>query len=141
MHGWSSGRQARSISYRIGGAKFPVLKDLDTFVFADTPIDEGQLRELATAPSPTPSAMRSLSAHGNRQNPSLHVRTLARGRFFNLVDLVNQLDPSKACSGLRGHRSVRARPMGSIVRSAAVAGTGPKTLTLIHVFEELRGSR
>ena len=110
VHGWPSGRQARSISYRIGGAKFPVLKDLDTFVFADTPIDEGQLRELATAPSPTPSAMRSLSAHGNRQNPSLHVRTRA-GRFFNLVDLVNQLDPSKACSGLRGHRSVRARPM------------------------------
>jgi hypothetical protein len=41
-------RQARSISYRIGGAKFPVLKDLDKFVFADTPIDEGQVRELAT---------------------------------------------------------------------------------------------
>ena len=30
-------RQARSISYRIGGAKFPVLKDLDKFVFADWP--------------------------------------------------------------------------------------------------------
>ena len=28
-------RQARSISYRIGGAKFPVLKDLDKFVFPD----------------------------------------------------------------------------------------------------------
>ena len=38
-------RQARSISYRIGGAKFPVLKDIDTFAFADTPIDEGQVRE------------------------------------------------------------------------------------------------
>jgi DNA replication protein DnaC len=41
-------RQARSIGYRIGAAKFPVLKDLDKFVFADTPVDEGQLRELAT---------------------------------------------------------------------------------------------
>jgi len=40
-------RQARSISYRIAGAKFPVLKDIDTFVFADTPVDEGQVRELA----------------------------------------------------------------------------------------------
>ena len=107
-----AGRPAGPLDQLSYGAKFPVLKDLDTFVFADTPIDDGQLRELATAPSPTPSAMRSLSAHGNRQNPSLHVRTLARGRFFNLVDLVNQLDPSKACSGLRGHRSVRARPMG-----------------------------
>ncbi len=41
-------RQARSISYRISGAKFPVLKDLDSFVFADTPVDQGQVRELAT---------------------------------------------------------------------------------------------
>lgn len=41
-------RQARSISYRLGGAKFPVLKDLDTFVFAETPVDEGQGRDLAT---------------------------------------------------------------------------------------------
>ena len=37
-------RQARSISYRIGGAKFPVLKDLDKFVFADTSVDEEQVR-------------------------------------------------------------------------------------------------
>ena len=41
-------RQARSISYRIAAAKFPVLKDLDSFVFADTPVDQGQVRELAT---------------------------------------------------------------------------------------------
>ena len=41
-------RQARSTSYRISGAKFPVLKDLDSFVFTDTPVDEGQVRELAT---------------------------------------------------------------------------------------------
>ena len=41
-------RQARSISYRIGGAKFPVLKDLDAFTFTGTPIDESRVRELAT---------------------------------------------------------------------------------------------
>src|ERR1700685_27845 len=41
-------RQARSISYRMSGAKFPVLKDIGKFVFADTPIDEGRVRELAT---------------------------------------------------------------------------------------------
>src|SRR5262245_5273365 len=41
-------RQSRSINYRIGGARFPVLKDLDSFVFADTPVDEGQIHELAT---------------------------------------------------------------------------------------------
>ena len=31
----------------ISGAKFPVLKDLDKFVFADTTVDEGQLVERA----------------------------------------------------------------------------------------------
>ena len=33
-------RQARSITYRIAAAKFPVLQDLDQFVFADTPVDD-----------------------------------------------------------------------------------------------------
>ena len=41
-------RQARSISYRMSGAKFPVLKDIGKFVFTDTPIDEDRVRELAT---------------------------------------------------------------------------------------------
>ena len=41
-------RQAKSISYRMRCAKFPVLKDLDSFVFADTPVDQGLVRELAT---------------------------------------------------------------------------------------------
>ena len=41
-------RQARSIVYRIASAKFPVLKDLDAFHFADTTIDEGKVREIAT---------------------------------------------------------------------------------------------
>src|SRR5690348_8887816 len=40
-------RQSRSISYRISSAKFPVLKDLDDFVFTKTTVDEGQVRELA----------------------------------------------------------------------------------------------
>jgi hypothetical protein len=55
-------RQARSISYRIGGAKFPVLKDLDKFVFADTPVDEGKCANSPPAHSWTPSATRSSSA-------------------------------------------------------------------------------
>lgn len=41
-------RQSRSINYRISGARFPVLKDLDAFVFDNAPVDEGQIRELAT---------------------------------------------------------------------------------------------
>ena len=79
-------RQARSISYRIGGAKFPVLKDIDTFTFADTPIDEGQVRELAAG----------TFLDAKRNAIFIGGTGTSKGRFFNLVDLVNQLEQEKA---------------------------------------------
>src|SRR5665213_1249451 len=96
-------RQARSISYRIGGAKFPVLKDLDKFVFADTTVDEGLVRELATGSFL--DAKRNAIFIGGTGTGKTHlciavasavIRSRARGRFFNLVDLVNQLEQEKA---------------------------------------------
>src|ERR1700761_9003716 len=88
---------------RIGGAKFPVLKDIDTFTFADTPIDEGQVRELATGTFL--DAKRNAIFIGGTGTGKTHlciavasavIRNRARGRFFNLVDLVNQLEQEKA---------------------------------------------
>jgi DNA replication protein DnaC len=96
-------RQSRSINYRIGGARFPVLKDLDSFVFADSPVDEGQIRELATGAFL--DAKRNLILIGGTGTGKTHlaiavasavIRARARGRFFNLVDLVNQLEAEKA---------------------------------------------
>src|SRR5277367_2057537 len=96
-------RQARSISYRIAGAKFPVLKDIDKFVFADTPVDEGQVRELASGAFL--DAKRNAIFIGGTGTGKTHlciavasavIRAHARGRFFNLVDLVNQLEQEKA---------------------------------------------
>lgn len=96
-------RQARSISYRIAAAKFPVLKDIDTFVFADTPVDEGLVRELASGAFL--DAKRNAIFVGGTGTGKTHlciavasavVRARARGRFFNLVDLVNQLEQEKA---------------------------------------------
>ena len=96
-------RQARSISYRIAGAKFPVLKDLDKFVFADTPVDEGQVRELSQGAFLY--AKRNAIIIGGTGTEKTHlciavatavIRARARGRFFNLVDLVNQLEQEKA---------------------------------------------
>ncbi len=96
-------RQARSISYRIGGAKFPVLKDIDTFVFAGTPVDEGRVRDLATGSFL--DARRNTIFIGGTGTGKTHlciaiasavIRAHARGRFYNLVDLVNQLEQEKA---------------------------------------------
>ena len=96
-------RQSRSINYRINGAKFPVLKDLDDFVFADTPVDEGLVRELASGDFV--EAKRNLILIGGTGSGKTHlaiaiaaavIRARARGRFFNLVDLVNQLEQEKA---------------------------------------------
>ena len=117
-------RQARSISYRIAGAKFPVLKDIDKFVFADTPVDEGQVRELTSGAFL--DAKRNAIFIGGTGTGKTHlciavasavIRARARGRFFNLVDLVNQLEQEKAAGrsrslvgkpvALRSHRHRR----------------------------------
>jgi len=42
-----SDKQARSIRYQLGIAKLPLAKDLDDFRFADTPINETLVRDLA----------------------------------------------------------------------------------------------
>jgi len=96
-------RQARSISYRMSGARFPVLKDIAKFVFADTPVDEGLVRQLATGSFL--DARRNVIFIGGTGTGKTHlcigvaaavIRTRAKGRFFNLVDLVNQLEQEKA---------------------------------------------
>ena len=101
-------RQSRSISYRIGSARFPVLKGLDGFVFADTPVDEGLVRELANGDFV--DARRNIIPIGGTGTGKTHlaiaiaaavIRARARGRFFNLVDLVNQLEQERS-SGRSG---------------------------------------
>ena len=96
-------RQSRSINYRISGARFPVLKDLEAFIFEGTPVDEGQIRELAAGDFI--ETKRNLILIGGTGTGKTHlaiaiaaavIRAKARGRFFNLVDLVNQLEQEKA---------------------------------------------
>jgi DNA replication protein DnaC len=41
-------KQARSIRYQLSIAKLPLAKDIDDFDFADTPVNESLVRELAT---------------------------------------------------------------------------------------------
>ncbi len=92
-------RQAASIRYRMTSAKLPVIKDLDAFAFADTPINEGLVRSLHDG-SFLPGR-RNVVLVGGTGTGKTHlaiaitanvVRAGARGRFFNLVDLVNRLE-------------------------------------------------
>lgn len=96
-------RQSRSINYRISGARFPVMKDIDSFVFDGAPVDEGVVRELAGGDFV--AAKRNVILVGGTGTGKTHlaiavaaavIRSRARGRFFNLVDLVNQLEREKA---------------------------------------------
>ena len=70
-----------------------MLKDLDSFVFADTPVDQGQVRELATGEFL--DAKRNIIFIGGTGTVGAHlciavaadvIRSRARGRFFNLVE-------------------------------------------------------
>jgi DNA replication protein DnaC len=92
-------RQAASIRYRMTAAKLPVIKDLSSFVFEGSPINQGLARSLHDRAFL--ANRRNLVLIGGTGTGKTHlaiaitanvVRAGARGRFFNLVDLVNRLE-------------------------------------------------
>lgn len=92
-------RHAASIRYRMSAAKLPVVKDIDAFVFEDTPLNEELVRSLH-AGSFLPG-QRNIVLVGGTGTGKTHlavaitasvVRGGARGRYFNTVDLVNRLE-------------------------------------------------
>ena len=94
-----SEKQARSIKYQISIAKLPLAKDLDDFSFADTPINEALVRDLAGGNFL--AHQRNVVLVGGTGTGKTHlaiaiaracIRDGARGRFFNVVDLVNKLE-------------------------------------------------
>jgi len=99
-------RQSRSINYRISGARFPMLKDLDAFVFDDTPVDEGQIRELAGGDFI--EAKRNLILIGgteergvHRGDPFEHRDLLSGNRFQHPSGIESRYQHQ---GGARGHR-------------------------------------
>jgi DNA replication protein DnaC len=92
-------KQARSIKYQLTIARLPLAKDIDDFAFAGTPINEALVRELATGDFL--AEQRNAVLIGGTGTGKSHlaiaiaracIRGGARGRFFNVVDLVNRLD-------------------------------------------------
>ncbi len=95
-------RKARSIRYRMTQAKFPVPKDLDHFEFDTTPIDELQVKSLYTGEFI--AQQRNIIFVGGTGTGKSHlaiaiaaqaIRNGTRARYFNLVDLANQLEQEK----------------------------------------------
>lgn len=92
-------KQARSIKYQMTIAKLPLAKDVDDFGFDDTGINETLVRDLAAGNFLT--TQRNIVLVGGTGTGKTHlaiaiaracIRNGARGRFFNVVDLVNRLE-------------------------------------------------
>ena len=103
-----SEKQARSIRYQLTVARLPLAKDIDDFDFAGTPINEGLVRELASGGFV--ADQRNVVLIGGTGTGKTHlaiavaralIRSGTRGRFFNVVDLVNQLE-AEARAGKQG---------------------------------------
>ena len=108
-----SEKKARSIKYQMTIAKMPLAKEVEDFVFDGTPINETLVRDLAGGNFLT--HQRNAVFVGGTGTGKTHlavaiaracIRDGARGRFFNVVDLVNQLE-AEARAGRQGRLNDR----------------------------------
>jgi DNA replication protein DnaC len=116
-----SEKQARSIRYQLTIAKLPLAKDLDGFEFADTPINQTLVRDLAG--SAFLAQQRNAVLIGGTGTGKTHlaiaiarscIRGGARGRFYNVVDLVNRLE-TETRNGRQGRLADHLTRMDFIV--------------------------
>lgn len=95
-------RQARALRYQTRAARFPIHRDLATFDFHESAVSEPRLRTLASAEF-TRTAHNLIFVGGTGTGKShlaiapgvAAIQSGKRVRFFNVVDLVNQLEREK----------------------------------------------
>lgn len=101
-------KHARSIKYQMTIAKLPLAKDIEDFAFEGTPVNASLVRDLATGNFL--AAQRNAVLIGGTGTGKTHlaiaiaracIRAGTRGRFFNVVDLVNRLE-AEARAGRQG---------------------------------------
>jgi DNA replication protein DnaC len=92
-------KQARSIKYQMTISKLPSAKEIDEFDFEGTPVNETLVRDLANGGFL--EQQRNAVLVGGTGTGKTHIavavaraciRNGSRGRYFNVVDLVNKLD-------------------------------------------------
>jgi DNA replication protein DnaC len=95
-------RQVRSLRYQLKAARFPIHRDLSGLDWVETPLSQAQVEQLATAAFM--ESAHNLILVGGTGTGKTHVATAIgvaaihqgkRVRFFNAVDLVNQLEREK----------------------------------------------
>ena len=95
-------RQVRSLRYQLKAARFPVHRDLTGVDWAETPLPQAQVQQLASAAFMDSAS--NLILVGGTGTGKTHIATalgvaaIHRGkrvRFCNAVDLVNQLEREK----------------------------------------------
>lgn len=95
-------RQVRSLRYQLKAARFPIHRNLTGIDWSETPLSQAQVEQLATAAFM--ESAHNLILVGGTGTGKTHFATALgvaaihqgkRVRFFNTVDLVNQLEREK----------------------------------------------
>lgn len=116
-----SDRRARSINYQLMSAKFPVPRDLDGFDFSQSAVKEEQIRVLHEGHFI--EQCRNIVFVGGTGTGKSHLGTAiasqavksgSKARFFNVVDLVNQLEQEKL-AGRAGYLASRLRHVDIVI--------------------------
>ena len=114
-------RQVRSLRYQLKAARFPIHRDLSAIDWAETPLDQGQIQQLASAAFM--DSAHNLILVGGTGTGKTHLATALgvaaihqgkRLRFYNAVDLVNQLEREKQ-QGKAGNLAKQLLHMDAVI--------------------------
>ncbi len=115
-------RRVRSIRYQMNAARFPIHRDLASFQFDGTRIDERLIRQLATGAFM--ARAENVVLIGGTGTGKSHLATAIgasaigdhgrRGRFFSTVELANALEAEKA-AGKAGRLAHQLLPLDFVV--------------------------
>lgn len=114
-------RQSRSLNYQLRAARFPIHRDLLNFNWNETPLAQHWVEQLATAGFMAEA--HNVILVGGTGTGKTHLATALgiaaihqgkRVRFFNAVDLVNQLDREKQ-QGREGNLAKQLVQMDAII--------------------------